>query len=568
MKLVVTTPHENQATNIRNAEAKAVAVSLLSRVDLRNLAMVLSAFVLVLVLVPPVRTFPINDDWAYSQSVSDLLHWAYKPHDWTQPTALGHLVWGALFSVMLGYNFTTITLATLMMSAVCLIIFYLLLRHLNVGPTGALLGTVLLGCNPLYVYLSYSFMTDVTFLAYVFAALLCYVKGGQTYGQRYSQYWFLLGGAATSLAYLTRQVGVFVALAALLYLWWSRKWTWQTIVAVAALPVVVVASYMLWESTQPTRFVAVYLDQVKAYAVSHPIEYALGKLQNIALSLTLPALCLSPLFMRPRKALLAVPLLAYLLIFQTLSFRENNTMFPAFGNVVADTGFAIGFATIQPLWRTEIWVALGIAGALLFSLYIVTCAEWVRDWFIEQKQRAWQVRSDNPDLILYAYAFILTVITFVISPVHYDRYMLPLLPALMLPALQRIEVGRSKSSHLWRWLLIAPIALFSIVGMRDYLAHVSARWQAAEQLVAQGAKYNQVYAGFEWMGQHLYKDGVEYIRRTGDTSHAEHPPFAVLDPLYVVSDLPRDGYVQVGQRTYQSWLEGGRTQQVLSLKRK
>src|SRR5205823_2361138 len=114
-------------------------------------------------------------------------------------------------------------------------------------------------------------------------------------------------------------------------------------------------------------------------------------------------------------------------------------------------------------------------------------------------------------------------------------------------------------SHLWRWLSIIPLALFSVVGMRDYMTQASLRWQGAEQLVAQGARYNQVNAGYEWIGQYLYADGVRYIRQTHDMSHLDQPGFAVLDPVYVVSYRLLNGYTQIGSLPYQSWLEGGRT---------
>ncbi len=537
---------------------------LMGLVDLRNLGMVLFGFVLTLVLVPPVRTFPMDDDWVYSQSVKGLLAGAYKPHEFAEALALGHITWGALFSSIFGYSYTILSIATLTMSIMGLVLFYLLMRHLNVGSTQALLGTALLGCNPIYVYLSYSFMTDVTFLTYMFAACLCYVRGAQRYGQ----YWFWLGSLATALAYLTRQIGIFVVLAALLYLWWSRKWSWQSALAIAAIPVLVTTSYMLWESTQPERMVFMYLDKMKGYAISHPVEYAINNAGNITMSLATPGLCLLPLLWRPRRPILVIPLLGFLLTFQALYFRELGTMLPGLGNVVTDGGFTMGFAITSPLWNAGVWVAMGIIGVVIFSLYVTTCVEWARDWLRAQKQQGWRARSDNPALILYALAITVAAATFILTPVHFDRYLLPLLPALMLPSLQRMSNENIHTSHTRRWLLIIPLALFSVVGMRDYMAHASVRWQGAEQLVAQGARYNQVVAGFEWMGEHTYADGVKYIRQTHDMSHLDQPALAVLDPAYAVNDLPQPGYTQVGALPYQSWLEGGRTRYILLLKRK
>src|SRR5438094_117989 len=144
-----------------------VRPELLRKADLRNLALLLLGFVCLFVVLPAARIYPVDDDWIYFQSVRELLNWAYKPHDWTQPIALGHLAWGALFSAVFGESFTTLTTSNLVMSALCLLVFYLLLRQVSVSPQGALLGVAVLGLNPIYVYLSYSFMTDITFLAYL-----------------------------------------------------------------------------------------------------------------------------------------------------------------------------------------------------------------------------------------------------------------------------------------------------------------------------------------------------------------------------------------------------------------
>jgi hypothetical protein len=294
----------------------------------------------------------------------------------------------------------------------------------------------------------------------------------------------------------------------------------------------------------------------------------------IAMSLATPGLCLLPVFWRPRRPMRAVPLLAFLLIFQAIYFHKLGTMFPAWGNVVSDTGFSMGFAVVAPIWNPWLWAALGVIGVAVFSLYVVTCAEWAWNWLTTHKQHMqhvrhiWQVRSNDPAVILYAFGVMAAVATFVVSPAHFDRYMLPLLVVLMLPSLRRMGTGNARTSHSWRWLLIIPLALFSVIGMRDYMVHASLRWQAAQQLVAQGARYNQVNAGYEWMGLYLYKDGVQYIRRTHDMSHAEHPALAILDPVYVVSNQPLDGYTQIGASPYQSWLEGGRTRYVSVLKRK
>ena len=73
-----------------------------------------------LLLIPPARIYPVTDDWIYSQSVNDLVQLAYKPHDWTQPIAIGHLAWGAVFAALFGNTFTVLTVANMVMSLACI----------------------------------------------------------------------------------------------------------------------------------------------------------------------------------------------------------------------------------------------------------------------------------------------------------------------------------------------------------------------------------------------------------------------------------------------------------------
>src|SRR4029077_4510379 len=114
---------------------------------------------------------------------------------------------------------------------------------------------------------------------------------------------------------------------------------------------------------------------------------------------------------------------------------------------VSDAGFATPFIATSPLWHPLVWVVLGIAGVTVFSLYTVTWVGWARDWLRQHKQRrsqseqSGQARSDDPALFLYAPGLLLALPPFVFSPVHFDRYMLPLIPMLMLPSLRRIDIG-------------------------------------------------------------------------------------------------------------------------------
>ena len=549
--------------------SQTTKIGSLSRTDLRNLSLVLFGFLVVVLLIPPVRSFPITDDWAYAQSVSQLLGGTYSPHDYVQPTALGHLMWGALFSLVLGQSFTTLAIANLFMSATCLTTLYLLFRQVGLGPNMALLGTALLGLNPIYVYLSYSFMTEITFTTFMLGSCLCYIRGMQWYqhnqgSDREALLWLLVGSIMASLAYLTRQFGLLLLPAAVGYMWWSGRLTWRRAAAAAAIPLAVFLGYTLFERTLPPRMVDLLVSGALESGLRDPLEYLTRRLQLDTWVAPALGLSLLPLIRLPRRPLYAVPLLALIVFFQVKSLTSYGSVFPRSGNIVDHTGFVMQFYEAARIWSEELWVLLGVFGALIVSLHVVASAELAYKWL---RARPWRQRIEDPALLLYAMALLQIAATFIASSFLFDRYLLPILPLLMVPELRRLAKREAGQGRDWRPALVLPIALFSIIGQRDYMEHATVRWRAAEQIATLGVSPEQIDAGMEWAAWHSYATAADYIREKQDLTHAIFPPDAILDPAFAVSDLRLQGYTEIDSLPYVSWLNGGQARRVLLQKR-
>ena len=545
----------------------ATGISVARNADIRNIALLLFGFVLVVAIVPPVRSFPMDDDWVYARSVQDLMHGIFRLPG-AQAIALGHTGWGVVFASIFGFSFSILSVSTLVMSATCVALFYLLLRRLQVNARYALLGTALLGCNPIFVYLSYSFMTDVTFLTYTLGACLCFVIGVQNHSTR----WFWLGGALVALAYLTRQFGILLVVAALLYLWMSGGWSWRRAVAISVLPVSSAVVYMLWERTQPTPLAVYYASSVRRAAMQDLAQYALDRAQTLALVVAIPGLCLAPLLKLPRRVLWILPLFGYMVFFQFRSFQVFGSAFPANGSIVDNSGY-FSCCNVAPIWSPSVWLIIGVLAAVVLSLYLIWLVEWVRDWL---RTRSWRSSISDPAFIVYASGLLMggsVIAVGLYAPFFYDRYFLPVLPALMLPVLRRLSAQDTAGEahairYAWRWLVLVPIAVFAVACQHDYLVRAATRWQGAQQLLASGIPADRIYAGFEWQGWYLYDEGERYIREKGDLQHVVFPPAAVTDPVYAVMELTGGQYSEIGSLPYQSWLEGGNTGHMLLLKRK
>lgn len=544
------------------------------RADLRNLCFLLAGFAIVLLLIPPVRAYPMSDDWAYAQSVGRLLDLTYRPHDWTQPTALGHLIWGVPLALLFGYNFTVLTIATLFASAACLGVFYTLLRHLGVASTPALFGTALLGLNPMYVYLTYSFMTDITFILYMLAAFLCFTRWAQGRGDR----WLILGSIATALAYLTRQHGIVLVPAMLFFLWWVRRLNWRNTLMLCAIPLVTVVAYMAWERMQPTPLVSTLVSETTQQILGDPVAFGWAQLMRSVLVLALPGLCLLPLVahFKPSKPIVPALVAIFFIFFQVRSLTLYGTMFPSFGSLVDHKGLVIYDYDALPIWTEQVWVIVAIIGSFTMALYLTSAAGALINWVRAIRNPQSTIRnSSDAAIVVYGTGLLLAAITFA-SPFLFDRYILPLMPMMLLFPLRKMSASnvakvskpeadepapaRSRTAILVASLL--PLALFSLLAMRDYKEHAAVRWQAAEQLAASGIARENIAAGFEWSGWYLFQEGADLIRATGDRTYASAAHMAVLDPIYQLADMPLENYRVINTASYSCWLCGGASRQV------
>ena len=96
----------------------------------------------------------------------------------------------------------------------------------------------------------------------------------------------------------------------------------------------------------------------------------------------------------------------------------------------------------------------------------------------------------------------------------FDRYILPmLLPAMVFAAISQpaegkcSQAGRWMPCRLWATRMGASAALVLMAGTTalitgNALSFDAARWQAASDLVAQGASPTDIDAGLEWVGYH------------------------------------------------------------------
>ena len=176
----------------------------------------------IIVVVDPRGEFMVNDDWAFVRSLEALRStgkiiatgWG-PPGAPGGPALLAHLLLGDLFSRLFGFSLTTLRIAVLTMGILGSFGLMLLFRIAKVSPWLALLGTLTVVCNPLFLAECFTYMTDITFAALaIFAVLFLYLGAKKS-----SPAWMVTGLVVVLGSILTRQLGIAILLAFLVTCW-------------------------------------------------------------------------------------------------------------------------------------------------------------------------------------------------------------------------------------------------------------------------------------------------------------------------------------------------------------
>ncbi len=138
-----------------------------------------------------------------------------------------------------------------------------------------------------------------------------------------------------------------------------------------------------------------------------------------------------------------------------------------------------------------------------------------------------------------------------------DRYLLPLLPlalALLLWALRDVRIVLPAA-----WVVTLALAIFSIVGTRDFFVFHRSVWEVARTLNAEGVTNTRLDAGVAWDGYHLYEYSVANDIRTSVGAPWWIGLFApAVTADYIVAGAPRDdfsdNYRPIRRVEYSSWL--------------
>jgi 4-amino-4-deoxy-L-arabinose transferase-like glycosyltransferase len=437
----------------------------------------------------PLQNVPFGDDWTFAWSVEHLLDAGeFRILDWSTSLNVVHVLWGALFCLPFGFSFTALRLSTWVASLLGLVGFYGLLRELGVSRRHALTGAAVLGFYPVYFILSFTFMTDVPFLAAMTWCLWALVRALRT--RRDVP---LVGAAVCAcLAIGIRPVGIVLPgamLAGLLF--HSDRWGIRAhrllLVAIplAFLALLVVAREHVTAYRADLRWIEGSYTQHMAH-----LKFGIRDLPEwLAVNLTLTVgtlgVALAPVALASisretlRAGVTAASAIgAIFLVNVLLGWRVWTPL--AFGYMWSLQELGLTEDSLGPTlgWRPPSWwtPASTAAAVVLFSLAMAPL-RW-RRLPAEGMVLAWGWAG---------YFVLMAVLWF-----FFDRYALPLLPlGLALWFGSRVPL-RTRPALVG----VAAFAAISFLGTWDHLRYSEAMWVAVDWLQRRGAQARDIDGGY------------------------------------------------------------------------
>ena len=526
---------------------RAAQPTSIARERYRDCALIALAWISVAAILRPFQDTPFIDDWVYAWPVEQLLLGRpLKVIDYSSSLNVVQAWWGALFCLPAGFSFVALRISTWVAALACLWILYLLLRELDVGRKGALLGVATLGSNPIFFVLSISFMTDIPFLAAMLATVLAFHRAVMRRQER----WLWAATVLAALAMGIRlngtalPVAMTVALVAHMPAWGRQRL--RFLVPLTAL--IAVAGMTVWRAGHTEHVADLSLipnapGTRLTYARLHALELLpqmlAGDATFVASALGLAMLPLAIACARRAHMIAAV------------------AVFVALWSVVAVTAL-MGWPQYPPLASGATWALeeLGATEPLIPGYTRPGRPSWLV-WSIAAIAFASSavvvsVFLHRPRTVGLALVRWIAAITFVLLAVLwllYDRYALTLFPLAILYLLAHESLRRPH----WAIAVLALCGLYSVLGVRDHLHYNAAVWHAVDELRRRGVPAAQIDGGYVVNGWLQYAHAEHAAR---DATGAVAVPGVTVDATlrYQVSNAALPGASVIATVPYVRWL--------------
>ncbi len=479
-----------------------------------------AAMVAVCVLIAhPAAEVALGDDFSYAKTALEFARTGHLVYNGWATASVGWIaVWGALFIKLFGFSFTLLRWAMLPLAIATVYFFHRVLVGFGISRSGAVLGTLTLGIGPVFLSLTTSFLTDIPGLLPLVVCLYMCQRAAASRSDQGALWWLASAAVLNLLGGTVRQTtwfGALVMVPATALLLRRRR----GMMAAAACLLLGSVAYVLlvvhWCNRQP-YFVVLYLLPGGAVHMLTPANLLAqaGKAIACLMLLTLPVVVVWVVRWRGVRAgvRLGVVLSAAVVMTALLEGRGDFS------------------AWLMP-WVPFNLVGMGAGGLPVWIrwplsvLCVAAAVEWAAQMlaFIRAPRNGSQTSEMERRALWMLGPFSVAYAMFLVPRGLYgvfDRYLLGLVPGVVVSTLMLYELRRARSKTAtntlpWEcWALLVLFAAYGTVALHDGFSADRARASALQQLEAAGVPATAVSSG-------LGRDGWEQVSLTGHVNVLE-----------------------------------------------
>jgi 4-amino-4-deoxy-L-arabinose transferase-like glycosyltransferase len=467
----------------------------------------------------PVSELAFNDDSSYVFTARVLAETGHLKFNGWATAALGpQAYWGALAIKVFGFSFTVVRLTTVLIGGAAAAVGYSLARRCGLRPGLAMLSSLTLSLSPLFLPNAASFMTDVPGLFFALVGLYALVRAGLAQNRGAAVRWILALVLVALVGGTVRQIVWMTALAGLPCVAWVwRKHRPVVATAVVGWLCVVVGAWATihWVSSQPYAIPEIPISYSVRMAIKQPsvlISHALALLLTLTLLATPVILAVMKVarqrITRAQWIGLAAIVVVILVLRHALKFAPTA---PWIGNTITQYGVMDfgGWGHGRPgVLPNRLWVVLSLATYAALAMGVsVGIASIIRlskrgnlkRGLMGVTPQGWVMAA----LVLYGLGYFLLLLPRCAYNQAYDRYLLPLFPAVTIPLLllyqkSESQQGRRKAFLVAAWAALIVMGAFGVAITEEVHGLNRARSAAANEVFLSGVPRTRIDAGFEY----------------------------------------------------------------------
>jgi hypothetical protein len=534
---------------------------------------------------------------------------------------------GAFLIKIFGFSYSVLHGFSYIMGLISVITLYLICLEFKFEKKKAFICTFILMANPIFLCLSFTFMTDVFSLALSLLSILFFTKGFNAYYFLLSEKkscnnlkFYIIGLVISLFAILVRQTAIIIPISAglsklIIHFRSSgrllkKKQKQEVLFWIGfffVIPLVILVLFHLWQGL--------------VFGVSGSLGEKIDFIKNnwhfgLIPYRTYSIFCYLGLFLLPiiigsistkntnfesdqgykkrdffknNILILSIGLLFLgLFVFYLFSKGEKSTFFPEdkissffpyFENII--TNFCLGPLTLRDTYILHhkppfelsfsailIISILGvISGSIIFSSFI----KKIFIFFESTKYINKKLPNNLPSIFLIFIAGLYILQMFFYNKV-FDRYVVFLIPLFVILLQQKRidsdvnESVRDSGEKLFFYVsgfLTLIYFIISIAGVHDYISWNQSRWDGINYLLKKGISPNSIDGGFEFNGLYTYDPKVTY---NIEKNRKELSWWWVIDDEYVISFNEIPGFVSIKAIAYRTLIPFGQ-KRIFILKR-